>query len=120
MTAKEKRNLVYITIPSGIRSLLIISDGWLVGGAIKDIINKEVPKDYDIIIPSENWAAAISFIGQGDIVFNRFGGLKFNLGLSEVDMWPDNLESYIRNAGKACYAFNMKKNILIETSKFGD
>lgn len=104
MNTKE----VYRALPEAIKSVLILSDGWLVGGAITDILDGKKPTDYDIVVPPDNYQIATLYLAPFPFKFNSFGGLKFSGPDYELDIWPEEIGHFINTAHKFTYAFNLK------------
>lgn len=105
---------IYNNLPRDIKTVLIMSEGWLVGGAV---LEKD-PRDYDIIVESpELFQRTTQFLtGARYIVsINSFGGLKFYNRIYEIDIWVCSLSNYItnRNKNKQHPIFNLKHNIII-------
>jgi hypothetical protein len=83
-------------LPFIVRSFCFNHDGWIVGGGARYLLgldNKE-PRDWDILIPLENWNQACKNFPKGSLT-NSFGGVKvFGDGV-EVDVWGDSLGNFI-------------------------
>ena len=112
---------IYNNLPQKIKTILLVSEGWLVGNAFNAIVNTEEPKDYDIIVPSrEKFQLMTSLIDADDsfsLTINSYGGLKFNShdeGVASIDIWCESLDHFLLNANKISYIYNMKRNILLE------
>lgn len=112
---KDEKKTIYNQLPEVIKSTLLISEGWLVGSSILDLLMGNKPKDYDILVPSRKlFQLATAFLKlDKQIDINTFGGLKFTDTEVEIDIWPENLEHFICNASKFEYAYNLKKSKLI-------
>lgn len=111
----------YRKLPEEIKSILLLSEGWLVGGSIKSIIDYKVVNDYDIIVPDRQLYHTTckiycNFVDKFEI--NNFGGLKltFKNGI-EIDMWCEELDYFLKKTNKIEYLFNYKKNILLQNAK---
>lgn len=110
------KKLVYNSLPDCIKSILIISDGWLVGSAVEKLLAKEDPKDYDIIIPSrENYQVTSTAIKSYLKGVNTFGGLKYEFpdGIV-VDMWPEELDHYLASASTRLSIYKLRGGILLQ------
>lgn len=110
---------LYRKLPEAIKSVLLTSEGWLVGGSIESLINDKAANDYDIIVPDRELFQTVtkqltSLTGTG-VSINSFGGLKITLenGL-KIDIWCEELDHFLKNAKKFTYLFNFKKNILLK------
>lgn len=108
---------IYKTLPDIIKNVLILFEGWLVGGSIKDLLEDKSPKDYDIIVPSRELyqLTCMNFTHRDDynVCFNTFGGLKYE-GKYEIDFWPEELDHFLKTAAKQSYCYNLKRNILLK------
>ena len=113
---ENKKKIVYTNLPEEIKGFLLITQGWLVGNSIKDIIDCNTPKDYDIIIPNrelfqvitKNWTNSYTF------KINTFGGIKITIGEIVIDFWCEELSHFLSTANKVSYLYNLKHNILLE------
>ena len=101
----------------------LMEEGWgeCCNGSIEIIAqlleNKEV-KDYDILVPSREKYQIICkmLFGLADqAIINTFGGMKyiFSNGLN-IDIWPEELDHFLKNGNKLQYFYNMKKNIMLK------
>lgn len=110
---------VYSKLPEEIKNVLFISEGWLVGGSIRDILIHEAhPKDYDILVPSrELFQVVCSTLKQYPIKINTFGGLKVQLPYAELDIWIEELSHFITTATVFDYAYNLRRNKLIKNNE---
>lgn len=100
-----------------IRAILLQSEGWLVGGAVKNTLEGKEVNDYDIIVPSrELYQITCSTLHPHfeHVQFNSFGGLFLKIDGLQIDLWPEELDHFIKTANKFEYAYNMKRNILIK------
>lgn len=115
----ELKKNIYNNLPETIKTALILSEGWLVGGAIDCILVGKKPKDYDIVVPSRKLfqiTTAWLKIGKA-LEINTFGGIKFKDTQVEIDIWCEELSHFIIVATKFKYAYNMKRDKLIEELK---
>ena len=83
-------NRLYKELPEIIQAILLTSEGWLVGSSINQILNKEVVKDYDIIVPSrELFMIVCKFVSSitDKVKINSFGGIKIQILDTEIDIW---------------------------------
>lgn len=120
---KLTKRKVYAHLPSVVKTILIMSEGWLVGGALRDIdTGLKQPKDYDIIVPFDKWQSVVNSLKHTEHVpvLNSFGGFKYTFpggaySTTEitVDLWPQDLHSYIQSNGRAEYMFNLKLSALL-------
>lgn len=105
-------------LPETIKNILLISEGWLVGSAVKHIIYGEVPKDYDILIPSrELYQIVCTTLRDYEYKINTFGGLKFKINGLEVDIWVEELGHFITTASAFDYAYNLRRSKLIRNNQ---
>lgn len=105
MSAQKK---LYSKLPSIIKSTLIISDGWLVGSSIRDLINDESVVDYDIIVPVDNWWYTMVHLKNYPHSINTFGGTKFTVDNVVLDIWPEDTDHFLKVAVEISYMFNLK------------
>lgn len=107
-------NRLYRKLPEEVLKVMIISQGWLVGGSIEALLNDKEVNDFDIIVPDGKLfqVTCKAFSGR-PFKFNSFGGVKFDLGV-EVDIWPEELDHFIKTANKFTYAYCVTRNILIK------
>lgn len=110
----SSHNRFYRKLPNEIRDILSISHGWLVGSSIKSLLEDSPVNDYDIIIVPEYYNASYSYLRQHNIGFNSFGGLAVTIGDIKIDMWIQDLSSFIMAADNFSYAYNFSKNRLIK------
>ena len=111
-------NRIYRKLPELIQSTLLISEGWLVGSSIAQLLENKEVKDYDILVPSREKYQIICkmLFGLADqAIINTFGGMKyiFSNGLN-IDIWPEELDHFLKNGNKLQYFYNMKKNIMLK------
>lgn len=92
--------LRFCTLPMPVRSFCFNNNGWIVGGGARWLLGIEhkSPRDWDILIPLENWDKACKSFPLGSKT-NSFGGVKllFEHGTIEVDVWGDSLSNYIQS-----------------------
>ena len=81
--------------PPIVSKLCYCFDGWIIGGAAKDL--DKPPRDYDVIIPYYLWHQASIIIPQ-DAKINSFGGWKFIDDGFNVDVWPDDITRMLKVA----------------------
>lgn len=114
-----KKVQLYNQLPQVIKSLLIASEGWLVGSSIvTTILGKESPKDYDIIVSSRELfqiGCKILALLEFSVSVNTFGGIKFKKDNISIDIWCEELSHYLRNRNTSKGpVYNLKSQILIE------
>ena len=68
--------------------IFIFGSAYLIGGFLRDLINKRKARDIDIIIDLEH-ERLLEIIKKSNIHYqlNRHSGIKLSLGVLEVDMW---------------------------------
>lgn len=109
---------IYTHLQEPIKNILLISEGWLVGSAIKHIIYGEVPKDYDILIPNrELFQLVCTTLRDYEYKINTFGGLKFKINGLEIDIWVEELSHFIMTTSAFDYAYNLKRSKLIRNNQ---
>lgn len=100
----------FSTLPLLVKSFSFNNDGWIVGGGAKYLlgISHEQPRDWDILIPLENWDQACKVIPLGSKT-NSFGGIKIKQDGIEIDVWADSLSHFINiQHFHPNYAINLK------------
>lgn len=112
MTLKTR---TYLGLPSRIRTILILSEGWLVGKAIEQILDGSAPKDYDIIVPDrQKFHNTINhLLAYSSPKFNSWGGLKFD----DVDIWNEELDHFIKNCSYKSWVYNLSKSVLLKNEE---
>ena len=66
---------------------------YLIGGAIRDLMNARCPKDLDFVVVGKQnleWVMDVFNGFEIEYIFNRFGGYKFNYNGTEIDLWLTN------------------------------
>lgn len=120
MTDKEIKNKIYTSLPREVKAILLSSEGWLVGGSLKNLLEDKAPKDYDILVPNRllfHNLCALKNMKLFHTRFNTYGGIKFNEGDIEVDAWCEELSHFLLSCKSFDYAFNIRRNILIKNLK---
>ncbi len=106
---------IYNNLPQKIKTLLLISEGWLVGSAPEKLLNSEIPKDYDIIVPSrELFQLTCCLFKNEKIDINTFGGIKIQINDLLIDIWCEELGHFIMTSTGCNYAFNLKRSKLFK------
>lgn len=112
----------YWNLPKEVRTILAISDGWLVGSAASCGINDEntSPKDFDVICTDYNrYQQAVLHLEKCKVEINSCGGLKFhvvsvgNPNGYKIDLWPQDLDAFIKNTTKLDYAYHFNTQTVI-------
>jgi len=108
-------------LPNIVKTTLSISDGWLVGSAAEQLLfhSEKPPRDYDIIVPFNNWQKTILSLRTFPHALNSFGGMKFKSDFNssetvEIDLWPQELSNFLNNAHKFTYIYNINSGILLK------
>jgi hypothetical protein len=118
----SEQQKLYRKLPEFIKSILITSEGWLVGSSIKALLDDKEVNDYDIIIPSRELFQIvnkqISSYDDGKLETTSFGGCRvvFDDGV-RIDYWPEELDHFLRTANSIDYIYNMKRNLLLKLEK---
>ena len=113
----------YWNLPKEIRTILKISDGWLVGSSAKVLIEdpkdkEDIPRDYDIIVTDYNkYQDVILHLEKNEHEINSCGGLKFKVVGRKVDIWPDNLENFIKKSTRLTYCYHFNTQTIMEKMK---
>lgn len=109
-------------LPLIIKSVLLSSEGWLVGSSVRKLIAKEYPKDYDIIVPSRELFESTCiqlYAGKFQLEINSRGGLKFTNDSVQIDIWCEELDHFLKNCTSFDYAYCFKNQILISDGSQG-
>lgn len=110
-------NKVYSELDGRIKAILLLTDGWLVGGSMESIILDKDVKDYDIIVPDRaKFHNIINHLSKrsGRIIFNNYGGIKLKLEELNLDIWCEELSHFIMSARKLTYIYNHKRGVLLK------
>jgi hypothetical protein len=107
------KKTIYQNLPSPVKTLLIQSQGWLVGSAPYKLMSGEQPKDYDIVVPNrELFQTTLMTLPDVDLKLNTFGGMKIVSDIT-IDIWCEELDHFLSYASPFAYAYNLKRQILI-------
>lgn len=111
------KNKLYGELDNKIKSILLSTNGWLVGGSIEQVCNDEVVSDYDIIVPNRDLyrKMIVSLCSLFHHTINNYGGFKFVVDGIDVDIWCEELSHFIDTANKITYVYNHKSCILFKT-----
>ena len=93
-------------------TVLLRLGGWLVGSAVTD----EKPKDYDILFEPAEWDKAQSVLPsmvKEGLRLTRFGGIRFYIGETAIDVWSTSLANYILRCPGRGFAYNGNTNKMI-------
>lgn len=112
-----KKKSLYRALPETIKNILIVSDGWLAGSSVENIINGNPIVDYDIAVPYDKWQDTIVMLKTEPFILNTFGGFKFNLDGLEIDIWPQDTDGFLKRAKPLTYMYNLKNQILIKNDE---
>lgn len=121
---KKLRN----TIPMPVKSILLNSNGWLVGSSIKHTLEDLPIKDYDILVTDRDLFQNTIRLLANSYTFrlNSRGGMNFtidSIGYDKfgqelppifVDIWCADLSSFLTNSTIVTYLFNLNKLILLK------
>ncbi len=102
-------------LPKPIFNVLLATEGWLVGSAVSSMINDENPRDYDIIVPANKWRLVNAVLNGTPFKLNSFGGLKYTTNTWELDIWPEELDHFLKTCLKFEYALNISNYILLKS-----
>jgi|AntRauMFilla1563_2_1112583.scaffolds.fasta_scaffold01554_5 hypothetical protein len=113
------KSVVYSKLNNRIKSILLSSEGWLVGGSVNQIVNDGLISDYDIIVPDRglyhNTIVSLMHLTDSNYTINNYGGFKFKLGQYLIlDIWCEELSHFLANANEITYLYNHKKCILLK------
>lgn len=106
--------IIYNALPTIIKKILILSNGWLVGSTINNIIENKSNKDYDILITDvDKFHEILLFLDQNnDIELNTFGGIKYKIGELYIDIWTSTLDKFFKNKYEQPI-FNLNNRIIL-------
>ena len=89
---------------------------YLLGGAIRDLIEAKIPKDLDFVIVGRDNIDFINLLFKKlniKYTYNKLGGFKFEYNGTSIDLWlTDDLFSAIQYNVDGLF-FNLKDNSLI-------
>lgn len=107
----------YKLLPTEIKTILIISEGWLVGSSIQSLLDGKAVSDYDIVIPNrENFQNALLYLkGLGKVEITTFGGMKSKTDKMIIDIWCEELGHFLQNSLSQTYIFNLTKQMLFKS-----
>lgn len=128
MTQEKIKLKLYKELPGIVKSILLNTSGFLVGGSIQELVEGIESKDYDILVPDrEQYMSIIRILNpiSDKIELNTFGGLKFSFVYEDtknididriivVDIWCEELSHFLSVTTKVDYIYNMKKAQLIQ------
>lgn len=82
-------------IPYEIMTYLKAGEGWLVGSGASYILGrkKEIPNDWDVLIPFWKWGEVSNLLGHGHVT-NHSGGIKVKLNSATMDIWCGDIGWY--------------------------
>lgn len=106
----------YKLLPPKVKTLLVISEGWLVGSAIKALLAGEKVNDYDIVIPNrECFQNAILYLKSfGTLEITTLGAMRLKAETIIIDIWCEELGHFLQSALEQTYIFNLTKQILLK------
>ena len=52
------------------------------------------PNDFDLVVPPEYWHI-IALLIPSDASLNKFGGWRFEVDGTEIDVWPGTMQDYL-------------------------
>lgn len=102
-------------LPHLIKSFCYPFESWIVGGGAKYLldIQKDLPRDWDILIPFWQWGNACRIIPEGSKT-NSFGGIK----IENIDIWGGDIGWFMgQTSNYPSYAINLKYMISLESNK---
>lgn len=87
----------------------MVADAWLVGSAL----TKDNPPDWDIVVPYNQWYRA-AFLIPEDARPNKFGGWRFQVDGTQIDMWPGDVAFNIAHSSRCDRALHIQSGILVQ------
>ncbi len=110
----NREQKVYENLDPKIKSVLNLTNGWLVGNAVFDILTDRKPDDYDIVVNSPEFHTIIkSLTVTYKFTINNYGGFKFYIDDFVLDVWTEDLSHFLLAALNFNYAYNFKSRLLI-------
>lgn len=106
-------------LPTLVRKLCYHCDGYIVGGAADYILgHTDKVKDYDVIVPFNNWKLACSYTTSNTEI-NSFGGFKQKSDGFKVDFWTDDVINVLTDSYKnePIYAVKPYDNIILSSKQ---
>lgn len=106
---------IYTKLPPTLRTLCWNHDAFIVGGAVNFLIGKTSiePRDYDAVVPLEEWRKAKMLLINKDVKVNSFGGLKLTENETTIDIWPDDVALVVVNYKINCDILHPKSGKLL-------
>ena len=108
----------YRSLPEVVKGILLVSEGWLVGSSIENHLEEKENIDYDILIQDrQKYQLTIMSLNQLPVIMtvNSYGGLKFEVFKISIDIWPEELDHFLKSSAKINYIYNHKAQILLNT-----
>lgn len=111
---------IYNSLPDYVKTILINGNGILIGGSIRNILEDQPVKDYDIIIPNRedflNVIRTLQLDNAEDMYFNTFGGVKLIRQHSsyDIDVWCEELSHFLSTSSKTDYIYILKRELLFK------
>lgn len=99
--------------PSLVAKLTHVFGAWIIGSAAEPGIELSSVRDFDVVVPLEQWYLAAALIPM-TALSNTYGGWKVETetGVS-VDIWPDDIGRLLLNS-KCTIAWHPKSGIRIK------
>lgn len=106
-----------------IKIISTLSEVYLIGGAIRDLIFAKKPKDLDFVVLNNSnmeWLKEVFSKFNIKYTINNLGGLKLDYNDIEIDIWTTNdlYDSIQYNVDGLFYSINQKKLISLTFDDF--
>lgn len=111
------KNKLYKNLNVRVKNILLLSEGWLVGNSITNIINDDKVNDYDIVVPDRALYHNILFLAHTNNFsyhVNSYGGMKLVSDTLTIDIWCEELSHFMLTAKELKFIYNYKRNILLK------
>lgn len=109
--------MLHRKFPDIVKSALLCSEGWVVGGAIDAMLMDETVRDYDIVVPSRELYQVtvlnLKACGDAKCELNSYGGLKFTFKDVTIDIWCEELGHFLMSTNRLSSIYNYKRQILL-------
>lgn len=105
-------------MPVIVRYLCFNHNAWVVGSAAFFLCGGKQPRDWDIIVPLIEWPRACKSFPVGSTT-NNFGGVKIKSEDTEIDVWAEDLGTFIQSQNKLVVAVAPKTQQVCTTNTLG-
>lgn len=106
-------------LPAAVRSFCYNNDGWIVGSGARFLLDlkKDVPRDWDILIPFWTWGIACRTIPENSPT-NSQGGVKVLTDGVCIDVWAGDIGWFLAQVPSyPAYAVQPKSMVFLSASR---